>query len=132
MKTATIDVYIPRGRRSGFVWDLRYQGKLIDASGSEGDATGQLIGAIKQARYFGFTHYRIGKRPPRHIGDKNLFGWLHRDHQERFNMKRAWFVDAWRVVSVATKKDMFQPWARTRTEARDTAKALGITILEVI
>lgn len=56
-------------------------------------------------------------------------GWLKKDRQERFNLKRAWFVNAWRIVDHAGR-DMIQPWSNTKTEARATAKATGITLLE--
>ena len=61
-------------------------------------------------------------------------GYLKLDRQERFVNKRegstrAWFVNAWRIVD-AEGKDMVQPWADTKTEARATAKDLGITLKE--
>lgn len=56
-------------------------------------------------------------------------GFLKLDRQERFNMKRAWFVNAYRIVD-AEGNDMVQPWSNTKTEARATAKALGITLDE--
>ena len=55
-------------------------------------------------------------------------GYLMKDRQERFNMKRGWFVNAWRIVD-SEGKDMVQPWSNTKTEARDTAKRLGILVL---
>ncbi|AGR89058.1 hypothetical protein PAK_P30104 [Pseudomonas phage PAK_P3] len=57
-------------------------------------------------------------------------GYLKKDSQERFNLKRAWTVNAWRIVD-ALGRDMVQPWANTKTEARQTAKALGIKLIEV-
>ena len=56
-------------------------------------------------------------------------GYLLKDRQERFNMRRAWFVNAWRIVD-AEGKDMVQPWSNTKTEARDLAKRLGIKLIE--
>lgn len=56
-------------------------------------------------------------------------GFLKLDRQERFNTKRAWFVNAYRIVD-AEGNDMVQPWSNTKTEARATAKALGITLDE--
>jgi hypothetical protein len=56
-------------------------------------------------------------------------GYLKKDHQERFTMKRAWLVNAWRIVD-ASGKDMIQPWSNTKTEARETAKALNIQLIE--
>ena len=56
-------------------------------------------------------------------------GYLKKDRQERFNLKRAWFVNAWRIVD-AQGRDMVQPWPNTKTEARQTAKALGIGLVE--
>ena len=56
-------------------------------------------------------------------------GYLKKDRQERFNLKRAWFVNAWRIVDEAGK-DMVQPWSNTKGEARSLAKTLGITLIE--
>ena len=56
-------------------------------------------------------------------------GYLKKDMQERFNLKRAWFVNAWRIVD-ADGNDMVQPWARTKKEARHVAKHLGIHLVE--
>ncbi|AIW01853.1 hypothetical protein AVT15_gp053 [Pseudomonas phage vB_PaeM_PS24] len=56
-------------------------------------------------------------------------GYLKKDRQERFNLKRSWFVNAWRIVD-DQGRDMVQPWANTKTEARQTAKALGISLIE--
>ena len=56
-------------------------------------------------------------------------GYLKKDRQERFNLKRAWFVNAWRIVD-AQGRDMVQPWPNTKTEAHQTAKALGIRLVE--
>lgn len=53
--------------------------------------------------------------------------YLKKDWQERFNMKRGWFVTAWRVVD-QNGKDLVQPWFNTKKEALDTAKRLGIEI----
>jgi hypothetical protein len=56
-------------------------------------------------------------------------GYLKKDRQERFNLKRAWYVNAWRIVD-DKGNDMVQPWADTKTEARRTAKALNIQLIE--
>ena len=56
-------------------------------------------------------------------------GYLKKDRQERFNMLRAWYVNAWRVVD-AQGNDLFQPWCRTKTEARALCKKLGIELIE--
>jgi len=56
-------------------------------------------------------------------------GYLKKDRQERFNLKRGWFVNAWRIVD-AQGHDMVQPWANTKTETRRIAKALGIELIE--
>ena len=56
-------------------------------------------------------------------------GILKKDQQERYNHKRAWFVNAWRIVDV-DGSDMVQPWANTKGEARATAKSLNITLIE--
>ena len=57
-------------------------------------------------------------------------GYLKKDRQERYNLKRAWFVNAWRIVD-KQGRDMVQPWSNNKTEARKTAKALGITLIEL-
>jgi hypothetical protein len=59
---------------------------------------------------------------------ENRVGYLLKDRQERYNLKRGWFANAWRIVD-AKGNDMFQPWCNKRKEALDTAKELGITVL---
>ncbi len=54
--------------------------------------------------------------------------YLLKDRQERFNLKRAWFVNAWRLVD-KNGNDVVQPWANTKGEALETAKALGFLVL---
>jgi hypothetical protein len=59
----------------------------------------------------------------------NRVGYLKKDVQERFNLKRGWLVNAWRIVDDAGR-DIVQPWSGTKTEARQTAKQLNITLIE--
>lgn len=54
-------------------------------------------------------------------------GFLKKDSMERYNLKRGWFVSAWRIVD-AIGRDMVQPWSNTKSEAQQTALALGITL----
>ena len=63
------------------------------------------------------------------ITGKMRIGYLKKDRQERYNSKRGWFVNAWRIVDTAGK-DIIQPWSRTKRQALATAKALNIKILE--
>jgi len=55
-------------------------------------------------------------------------GYLRKDRMERYNSKRAWFVNAWRIVD-SKGEDMIQPWDNTKKEAAQTAKDVGIKIL---
>lgn len=59
------------------------------------------------------------------------FGYIKKDRQERFNLKRGWFVNAWRIVD-ASGADMVQPWSRTKKDAMKTAEALNITIVRTV
>lgn len=54
-------------------------------------------------------------------------GFIKKDRTERFTLKRAWFVNAYRIVD-ASGVDMVQPWMGTLSEARKVAKQLGITL----
>lgn len=63
------------------------------------------------------------------ISMKNRTGYLKKDTQERFNLKRGWLVNAWRIVD-EVGHDIVQPWANTKTEARQTAKQLNINLIE--
>lgn len=54
-------------------------------------------------------------------------GYLKKDMMERYNSKRGWFVNAWRIVD-ENGKDMVQPWPNTESEAREIAKRLGIEL----
>lgn len=55
-------------------------------------------------------------------------GYLIKDQQERFNMKRGWIVNAWRIVN-EKGQDMIQPWSSTKKEAMETAKQCAIEII---
>ena len=52
-------------------------------------------------------------------------GYLKKDRMECFNVKRGWFVVAWRIVD-ENGKDMVQPWSNDKSEARRLAVQLGI------
>ena len=54
-------------------------------------------------------------------------GYLKKDRMERFNMKRGWFVVAWRIVD-ENGVDLVQPWPNTKSEARRLAVQLGIEL----
>lgn len=56
-------------------------------------------------------------------------GYLKKDRQERFDGRRARWINAWRIVD-ENDNDLVQPWSRTKREARKNAKALGITLIE--
>ncbi|WP_031673210.1 hypothetical protein [Pseudomonas aeruginosa] len=56
-------------------------------------------------------------------------GYLKKDRQERFNLKRGWFVNAWRIVD-EQGRDLVQPWPNTKTEARRVAHLLNIQLIE--
>ena len=51
------------------------------------------------------------------------------DRKERFNLKRGWFVNAWRLVN-SDGQDLVQPWFDTKGEARAYAKAEGWAVVE--
>lgn len=56
-------------------------------------------------------------------------GYLKKDRQERFNTKRGWFVNAWRIVD-DQGRDMIQPWMDSEREARDVAASAGIALVK--
>lgn len=56
-------------------------------------------------------------------------GFLQKDQQERFNTKRGWFVNAWRVVD-ARGIDMVQPWFNTKSGARSYCRDCNIQLWE--
>lgn len=64
---------------------------------------------------------REGKLIPTMI---ERIGWS--ESRERIT---GWFVRAYRIVD-ANGKDMVQPYDRTKSEARETAKALGIHLIK--
>jgi hypothetical protein len=55
--------------------------------------------------------------------------WLELDQQERFNLKRAWFVKAYRLVDI-NGVDAVQPWFNNKTSARWFAKHMGWKLYE--
>lgn len=54
---------------------------------------------------------------------------LKKDRMERFNLKRGWFVNAWRIVDAAGR-DLVQPWFSTKTDARVYAAGAHIELKE--
>ena len=56
-------------------------------------------------------------------------GYLKKDTQERFNLKRGWLVNAYRIVD-GQGKDLVQPWMNSKKEAREIAKELQINLIE--
>lgn len=55
-------------------------------------------------------------------------GYLKKDRMERYNSKRGWFVNAWRIVD-AQGVDLVQPWPNTKSEARSVAAQLSIELV---
>jgi len=55
-------------------------------------------------------------------------GYLKKDRKERYNSKRGWFVNAWRIVD-ENGADLVQPWPNTKSEARRIAVQLGIELI---
>lgn len=51
-----------------------------------------------------------------------------RDRMEQLLMQRCIFVTAWRIVG-ENGQDLMQPWFRSKKEAMDTARSLGIEIV---
>lgn len=56
-------------------------------------------------------------------------GYIRTDIMERFNLKRGWFVTAYRIVD-ADDNDLVQPWMTSRRDAVETATELGIELHE--
>ena len=56
-------------------------------------------------------------------------GFLKKDIMEMYNMKRAWFINSWRIVD-ENGIDLVLPWPRTKSEARQMAVHLGIKLQE--
>ncbi|GBG14473.1 acetylglutamate kinase [Novimethylophilus kurashikiensis] len=56
-------------------------------------------------------------------------GKLVKGRHERYNLKRGWFVNAWRIVD-EEDKDLVQPWTESKSDARALAKSLNIYLLE--
>lgn len=54
-------------------------------------------------------------------------GYIKKDRQQRYNVKRGWFVNAWRIVD-ESGADMVQPWMRSKGEAKRLACQLGIEL----
>ncbi|MEX3984022.1 hypothetical protein AB4Y45_34095 [Paraburkholderia sp. EG287A] len=55
--------------------------------------------------------------------------YLRKDHIERYNDDRNWFVNAWRLVD-QRGSDVLIPWVRTKTEAREKAKDANVYVIE--
>ena len=55
-------------------------------------------------------------------------GYLLKDRQERLNLKRAWFVNAWRIVD-EDRKDLVQPWMNSKADAQRVAEQVGINLI---
>ena len=55
-------------------------------------------------------------------------GYLKKDRMERYNLKRGWFVNTWRIVD-EQGVDLVQPWPTTKSEARRIAVQLDIELI---
>lgn len=55
-------------------------------------------------------------------------GKLVKDSQERFNLKRGWRVNAWRIVDEAGR-DLVQPWSDTKADASTLAFQLNVFLV---
>lgn len=56
-------------------------------------------------------------------------GFILKDRQERFTLKRGWFVNAWRLVD-AKQQDMVQPWFNSKRDLREYASTANIYLIE--
>lgn len=56
-------------------------------------------------------------------------GYLKKDTLELYKMKRACFVNSWRIVN-ENGVDLVLPWSKTKSEARQLAVQLGIKLIE--
>lgn len=81
---------------------------------------------LQQLRNEGGPEFLKNFKP--HPEGYKAIGYLQKDKQEKFNLKRGWFVTAWRLVS-APNVDLVQPWSDTKSEARELAHALQICLL---
>jgi len=55
-------------------------------------------------------------------------GYLLKDRQKNFNLKRGWFVVAWRIVD-ENRIDLIQPWMSTKSAAKRIAAQCEINII---
>ena len=66
-------------------------------------------------------------------GKSERVGYLIKAQREKVRLgrgpTRAWFVNAWRIVDLSGQ-DLIQPWCDTKKEARETAKAYNIKLIE--
>lgn len=97
-------------------------GKALPERTSARDAA--LLGALKEL----LPADAIRTFKPVESGYANI-AFLKKDRMERFNVKRGWFVNGWRLMN-AKGSDLIQPWSRTKTEARDIAKSQAFYLVE--
>ena len=55
--------------------------------------------------------------------------YLKKASQEHYNLKRAWLVNAWRLVD-KNARDAVQPWFDTKRQARNFCKLQGWNLVE--
>ena len=55
-------------------------------------------------------------------------GYLKKDRMERYNSKRGWFVNAWRIVD-AQGNDLVKPWQNKKSEDSRMDAAIGIELI---
>jgi len=72
----------------------------------------------------------VKAQPKKNLSYLGCEGYLKKDRREKFNLKRAWFVIAWRIVD-NKGNDIIQPWSDTKKEALQTAKDNNIKIINI-
>ena len=113
----------------GYGWRRRLLASLVDGEAMPARTSEHDAGLLRELFATAGTSL-IEKFKPRE-GGYGKVAYLRKDHMERFNTLRAWVVNAWRLVD-ANGRDIIQPWSHTRTEARKTASANSIFLIEDI
>jgi hypothetical protein len=62
------------------------------------------------------------------IGDTKV-GYLAKCRREEFKARRGWLVNVWAILD-DEDQDLYEPWCRTKGEARQVCRLLGVTLIE--
>lgn len=113
--------------RYGYGWRRRLLDSLTTSKAMPGRTSERDATLLRELYSLGGKEVIESFKPVESAYSKVAY--LRKDHIEKFNQARAWFVNAWRLVDYRGA-DVIQPWASTKTEAREMARDANVYVIE--